>query len=51
MDIKLIFGVLVLLILGSIQYTLNLILREIKGMRISLMDRRNDGDTENIYRR
>lgn len=50
MDIKIIFGFIILLILGSIQYTLNLILREIKGLRISLMDRKN-GKGEDVFRR
>lgn len=37
MNAKIIFGAIILLILVSIQYTLNLILREIKSLRISLM--------------
>lgn len=50
MDTKLIFALIILLILVSIQYTLNLILKEIKGLRISIMDRKNGRD-EDIYRR
>ncbi len=36
-DIEFIYAVIVLIILISIQYTLNLILREIKGLRVTLM--------------
>ncbi len=41
MDTKFIFGAIILLILISIQYTLNLILREIKSLRINTMQRKH----------
>ncbi len=41
MDTKIIFGAIILLILVSIQYTLNLILREIKSLRVTLTKYKN----------
>ena len=42
MDIKFIFGVILLLILVSLQYTLNLILREVRDIRKRLIRSKNE---------
>ncbi len=48
MDLELIYAITILIILVSIQYTLNLILREIKSLRISLIKYK---DIDDITRR
>lgn len=42
MDIKFIFSVIILLILISLQYTLNLILREVRDIRKRLIRSKNE---------
>lgn len=44
MNTKVLFGAIILLILVSIQYTLNLILREIKSLRITMIKYENIKD-------
>lgn len=42
MDINLVFGIVILLILVSLQYTLNLILKELRDIRRRLIKTNNE---------